>query len=188
VSENIALTTPFTKGENKNCHFLMNPNKTPSPDGFLILFYQKFWNIIKYDIMQLFTDFYHHKLDISKWALICLIPKISDIKNIKDFRPINLLNCSFKIFIKVLTSRLHPVLDRLIGVNQHAFFKSQNIMDNVIVAHEILHSVKQSKKKGLLLKLDFEKAFDNVDWAYLLSIFKQCGFDPKWVKLMESIL
>jgi Reverse transcriptase (RNA-dependent DNA polymerase) len=87
-----------------------------------------------------------------------------------------LLNYSFKIFTKVLTSRLHSVLDRLIGVNQHAFLKSWNIMNNVITAHEILHSVKQSKEPGLLLKLDFEKTFDNIDWSYLLSTFKQRGF------------
>jgi Reverse transcriptase (RNA-dependent DNA polymerase) len=74
---------------------------------------------------------------------------------------------------------LHPVLDRLIGLNQHAFLKGRNIMDNVIAAHEILHSVKTSKESGLLLKLDFEKVFDNVNWKYILNTFTQRGFDSK---------
>jgi hypothetical protein len=52
-------------------------------------------------------------------------------------------------------------------------------MDNVIADHEILYSVKQSKDSGLLLKLDFEKTFNNVDWIYLLTTFNQHGFDPK---------
>jgi hypothetical protein len=87
ASENIALTALFTEEEIKTAIFSMNPNKAPSPDGFPILFYHNFWNIIKYDILQFFTDFYHHKLDISKFnrALICLIPKVSDIKTIKYF-------------------------------------------------------------------------------------------------------
>jgi Reverse transcriptase (RNA-dependent DNA polymerase) len=80
------------------------------------------------------------------------------------------------------------VLDRLIGFNQHAFLKGRNIMDNIISAHEILYFVHRSKEPGLLLKLDFEKAFDNVDWYYILHTFLQRGFDPKWVKWMESIL
>jgi Reverse transcriptase (RNA-dependent DNA polymerase) len=189
-SENASLIAPFTEEEIRCAVFSMNPNKSPGPDGFSILFYQKFWALIKHDIVHLFSEFYNHSLDIAKLnrALICLIPKVVDTVTIKDFRPISLLNYSFRIFTKVLTSRLHPVLDRLIGFNQHAFLKGRNIMDNVIVAHEILHSVKSSKEPSLLLKLDFEKAFDNVDWNYILNSFKQRGFDPKWVRWMESIL
>jgi hypothetical protein len=98
----------------------MNPNKAPDPDGFSILFYQKFWDLIKHDIIFfLFSEFYHHHLDIAKFnrAIICLIPKVVDTSTIKYFRSISLHNYSFKIFTKVLTSRLHPVLDRLIGFN-----------------------------------------------------------------------
>jgi Reverse transcriptase (RNA-dependent DNA polymerase) len=100
-------------------------------------------------------------LDISKFnsAFIYLISKVSDIFTIKDFQPISLLNRSFKIFTKVLTNRLHPVLDRLIGVNQHAFLKGHNIMDNVIAAHKILYFVRHSKELCLLVKLDFLNTF-----------------------------
>jgi hypothetical protein len=58
-----------------------------------------------------------------------------------------------RFFSKVLTNRLYLVLDRLIGPNQLAFFKGQNILDVVVTAHEILHHVKLTKEKGLLLKL-----------------------------------
>jgi Reverse transcriptase (RNA-dependent DNA polymerase) len=125
--------------------------------------------------VHLFSAFYHHQLDITKFnrAVICLITNVVDASTIKDFRPISLHNCCLKFFTKVLTSRLHPILDRFIGMNQHAFLKGYNIMDNVITAHKFLHFVHKSKEPGLLLKLDFEKTFDNVNWTYLLNIFKQ---------------
>jgi hypothetical protein len=78
-------------------------------------------------MVDLFFAFYNHQLDIAKFnrVFICLIPKISNTSSIKDFRPISLLNCSFKIFTKNLTSHLHPILDRLIGDNQNAFLKGR---------------------------------------------------------------
>jgi Reverse transcriptase (RNA-dependent DNA polymerase) len=113
----------------------------------------------------MFTFFFNHQFDLCKLnrAIIHLVPKVIDIASIKNYRPISLLNCSFKIFIKVLTTRFHLILNRLIGMNQHVFLKGKNIMDNVIAAHEILHSIKQTKEPDLLLKLNFEKTFDNVD-------------------------
>jgi Reverse transcriptase (RNA-dependent DNA polymerase) len=86
-----------------------------------------------------------------------------------------------RFFSSVLTNRLYPIVDRLIRPNQLAFLKGRNILDAVVTAHEIHHHVKLTKEQGLLLKLDFEKDFDNVDWSYLLSIFQQRGFSPVWV-------
>jgi Reverse transcriptase (RNA-dependent DNA polymerase) len=171
--ENLSLTASFTEQEIHDTVFSMNPNKASGPDDFSILFYQKFWNLIKCDILQMFTVFFNHQFDLSKLnkALICLIPEVVGIISIKDYRPISVLNCSFKFFTKVLATRFLPVLNRLIGINQHAFLKGRNIMDNVIAAHEILHSINQTKEPSLLLNLDFEKPFDTVDWNYLLSTF-----------------
>jgi Reverse transcriptase (RNA-dependent DNA polymerase) len=190
LSENSSLIASFTEDEIKRVVFSMNPSKVSGPDRFSMPFYQKFWDLLKHDTVHLFSEIYHHRLDIYKFnrAVICLIPKVVDTSTIKDFWPISLLNCCFKIFMKVLTSHLHPVLHRLIGLNQHAFLKGRNIMNNVISSHKILHSVHRSKEPGLLFKLDFEKTFDNVDWNYNLNTFKQWGFDPHWVRWMESIL
>jgi Reverse transcriptase (RNA-dependent DNA polymerase) len=73
----------------------------------------------------MFPDFYDHHFDLDRLnrAIICLIPKKQDASYIKYFRPISLLNYSYKIFSKVLTNRLYPILDRLIRNNQNAFFE-----------------------------------------------------------------
>jgi hypothetical protein len=80
----------------------MKHNKAPGPDGFLAEFYQVFWELIKSDLMAMFLDF--KKGDLSLFSLnfgiITLIPKQREVAHIKQFRPICLLNVSFKIFAK----------------------------------------------------------------------------------------
>jgi hypothetical protein len=110
-------------------------------------------------------DFYEGKLDLYRlnFALITIIPKEKDAKTMKNFRPISLLNCSYKIFTRVLTSRMGGVSDRLITSNQYAFIKGRFIFESVITAHEILHIVHHYQKQGFVLKLDYGKAYDKVN-------------------------
>lgn len=86
-------------------------------------------------------------MDISKLNLasICLIPKREDASIIKNYRPISLINCSFKLITKLLTNRLSLVLDPLIDDSQAAFIKGRLIGDNIVSAYEILHQVRISK-------------------------------------------
>jgi hypothetical protein len=86
-------------------------------------FYQKFWDSIKKDILDMFDDFYKGDLDVYRlnFSLVTLVPKGSDACNMKQFRPISLLNCSFKMFSKLLTNRLGKVAQRLVATNQSAF-------------------------------------------------------------------
>jgi Reverse transcriptase (RNA-dependent DNA polymerase) len=79
-------------------------------------------------------------------------------------------------------------LDILIGPSQLAFLKGHCIFYATIAAHEVLHHVHSSKESNFILKLDFEKVFDNVDWSYLLTMFKQWGFNATWISWMEHIL
>ena len=98
--ENDVLISEFTKTEVKDVVFQMEHNKAPGPDGFPVEFYQVFWNLIKDDLMALFTDF--HKEDLNLYSLnfgiITLIPKIHEATKIQQYRPICVLNVSFKIF------------------------------------------------------------------------------------------
>jgi hypothetical protein len=61
------------------------------------------------------------------------------------FRPISLLNCSYKIFTKVLTNRIGVIADRLIASNQTSFIKGRYILESVVSAHEILHDMHHNK-------------------------------------------
>lgn len=154
------------------------------------LFYQTFWSTLQHDLHLLLQSFYNHTLDLSKsnHASIVLIPETEDAANIKHFLPISLINCSFKIITKIMAMRLEKVMNFLIDHTQTAFIKGRIIFDNIDCAQEILYQVKTKKSKVILLKLDFEKAFDNVNWDFLLEILQARGFGPKWIRWIKDIL
>jgi hypothetical protein len=99
----------------------------------------------------MFDDFCKGELDLSRlnFALVTLIPKVGDASNMKQFRPISLLNCSFKIFSRLLTNRLGPISQRIVNNSQSAFIKGRYILESVVVAHELVHSLNKSGAKGL---------------------------------------
>lgn len=95
------------------------------------MFYQNYWDIVKKDLMNMFAAFHQGKLELYRlnFALLTLIPKEKDAKVMSKFRPISLLNCSYKIFTRVLTARIGQIADRLIRNNQTAFIKGRFILD-----------------------------------------------------------
>jgi hypothetical protein len=86
-----------------------------------------------------------------------LLPKSKEATNIKQFRPICLINVSFKIFTEVPVRRLTQVVDKLISQSQTVFVPGQNIMEGVVIPHEIIHELHRKKMNEVILKLDFEK-------------------------------
>jgi hypothetical protein len=118
--ENEMLNAPFTEEEIKTAVFDSYSEGAPGPDGFTFLFYQKFWEVVKTDLINLFRDFEKNEADLFRlnFSLVTLIPKEADAKNLKKFRPIALTNCCFKIFSKDCTNRMGNCADRLISTNQ----------------------------------------------------------------------
>lgn len=106
----------------------------------------------------------------------------------KQFRPISLLNCSFKMFSKLLTNRLGKIAQRLVATNQSALIKGRYILESVVVAHEIVHSLHKNKEKRVILKLDYEKAFDRVNWDFLFEVLEYRGFDRKWINWIRLLV
>jgi hypothetical protein len=90
------------------------------------------------------------------------------------------------MFTKVLTNRLMPVADKVIGRNQTGFIKGRNIMEGVVVLHEVLHELKRSKKKGLVLKIDIEKSYDRVRWTFLEQVMIEKGFPKEWISWVKG--
>jgi len=95
-------------------------------------------------------------------AYVHLIPKTASPVGFKDFRPISLIHCIYKIMAKVLSSRLKAVMYDLISENQTAFLAGRQIIDGFLVANEAVHSFKRYRVPNLIFKVDFHKAFDSV--------------------------
>lgn len=130
--ENDLLQARFSEEEIKEALFNCYAEGAPSPDGLSFIFYQKFWDLIKTDLLNLFHDFRNGTLDLFRlnFALVTLIPKEDEARDMRKFRPISLTNCSFKIFSRVLTDRLGKVCQRLIADEQTAFIKGRYILES----------------------------------------------------------
>ena len=87
-----------------------------------------------------------------------------------------------------MTTRVSPLCDKLISSNQTAFIKGGFILKSVVMAHEVVHEIQRSGYAGLILKLDYEKAYDRVSWDFLKEMLLSRGFGSKWVGwVMSSI-
>jgi hypothetical protein len=150
TEENEMLEKPFSKGI-KKAIFESYIEGSPGPDGLSFMFYHNFWDVIRGDLMDLFTELYENKLDLYRlnFALITIIPKEKDARNMSKFRHISLLNCSYKIFTNVLTNRMGLVVDRLISSNQTSFIKGRYILESVVTAHEVIHKCIKISRRDL---------------------------------------
>jgi hypothetical protein len=160
----------------------MKHNKAPGLDGFFAEFYQVFWSLIKDDLMAMFRDFHVGNLPLFSlnFGIITLLPKEKEVKKIQQYRPICMPNVSFKIFTKVLANRLTSVACRITKPSQSAFLPGRYIFEGVVVLHETIHELKRNKQKGLILKLDFEKAYDKVNWDFLQQVLRMKGLPSLW--------
>jgi hypothetical protein len=188
--DNELLTKPFSIEEVKYALFHMECNKAAGPAKIPVEFLQTCWDIIKEDVMEMFGDFYENKLEVHRvnYGVITLLPKIAEACKIQQFRPICLLNFLYKWITKVLTMRLIPIAAKLICSEQTTFIKGRNIMTGVLALHEMLHETKRRQGIGVVLKLDFEKAYDKVSWKFLLECLKLRGFNDKWCGWIHQIL
>jgi hypothetical protein len=191
--DNHRLTSPFTKEEFREAVFSMHPDKCPGPDGYNPGFYQHFWSTCSDDIFKdciywLDTGQFPAALSTTN---VALIPKGNVQKTMKDWRPIALCNVLYKIIAKVLANRLKEVLTKCVSHHQSAFVPERSILDNAMVAIEIVHYMrtKTTGKVGCVaLKLDISKAYDRMSWEYVRAVLSRMGFCDKWVHWMAMCI
>nr|GEV35036.1 RNA-directed DNA polymerase, eukaryota, reverse transcriptase zinc-binding domain protein [Tanacetum cinerariifolium] len=113
---------------------------------------------------------------------------LEDPTNINEYRPISLIGCRYKVIAKVLANRLQQVVHSVVSEVQTAYLKGRQIIDGPLMMNEIISWASKKKECLFLFKVDFEKAFDSLDWKFLDRTMKQMGFSNKWRKWIHGCL
>ena len=165
-------------------------NKSPGPDGFTLEFYLKFWHLLAPLLCRLynfcFTDqCLPESLQSSVTRLI--FKKRGDVKDLKNWRPISLLNTDYKILSKVITLRLSRVLSSLVDPDQTCSVPGRSITSNVTLLRDVLDYIERTNESGILVSLDQEKAFDRVNHSFLFRLLEHLGFGPSFIKWVHTL-
>ncbi len=181
---------PITKAECLNYLKQMKNEKSPGLDGYTVEFYKFFWRDIGNYLFRSFSNSLEiGELSISqKQGIITLLPKLKKLKEfLKNWRPISLLNVDYKILSGLLSLRLKKVLNKVISKTQKGFLFGRDISECTRLIYDVLDEAKKKKITGILLKLDFEKAFDSVDHEFLNACIKHFGFGKKFLNYINIL-
>ena len=133
--------------------------------------------------MAVFKDFFVSGKFVKSLnsTFIVMVPKKERADDFKDFRPIRLVGSLYNLIAKVLANRMKKVMSRLVNKAQNAFVEGRQILDASLIASEAIDSMTRRKEKGILCKLDVEKAYDKLNWKFLLTVLREMGFGSKWI-------
>ena len=123
-------------------------------------------------------------------GIITLIPKPNkDATSLENLRPISLLNVDYKILTKTIAKRLEKVLPKIINPDQTGYVKGRYIGENVRLISDIMSYKDDKTMLGVALFFDFRKAFDTIEWDFLIDTLNKLNFRPdvkNWVKIFYN--
>jgi hypothetical protein len=190
LEKNEALMTPISQDEVDLAIQELPTGKVPGPNGFTTNFFHSCWPMLREEVWQLVEESrsYGKVLPALNATFLTLIPKEERVTNTKNFRPISLCNVIYKIISKVIALKLKPILPFIISKEQSGYVEGIQIMDSIILVHDIIHSLKSTRTPGMLLKLDLSKAFDKLIWHYIKEVLTAFGFYPKWIDWILNLI
>lgn len=186
---NQELLRPLTMEEVTEAVKQLPVGKAPGTDTIPAEFYQELWNDIEGEIFCFVEESISEasiaaELNISK---IALLPKSDDRSKVQNFRPISLLNTPYKIVAKILANRMKPLLHHWILPSQTGFVPNRCILDNIFLAFEAIEWTLENQQDLSMLLLDFEKAYDRVNWTFLKATMTKMGFHATWIKQVMAL-
>ena len=106
----------------------------------------------------------------------------------KEYRPVSLMHSTAKVLCKLMANRLAPELNKLVSTGQSAFIRGRSIQDNFLYVRNVIKDANRKKTPLLFLKLDIAKAFDSLDWGFLIRAMTEMGFGQRWRNIVSLIL
>ena len=170
----------------------MKNNKSPGLDGFTVEFFKFFWVDIGAFILRSINYGYRNgSLSVTqKQGLITCLPKPNKSRlSLKNWRPISLLNVVYKLASSVKANRVKQTLQDIIHENQKGFIAGRFIGENIRLIYDVLFETKQQTIPGLILSIDFEKAFDTVSWKFISKTLDYFNFGEsikKWIHIFQK--
>lgn len=164
-------------------------HKSPGPDGFTLEFYLKFWHLLAPLLCCLYNSCFAEEClpESLQTSVMHLIFKKRDVKDLKNWRPISLLNSDYKILSKVITLRLSRVLGSLVDQDQTCSVPGHSIASNVTLLRDVLDYIEWTDKSGILVRLDQEKAFDGINHSFLFRLLEHLGFGSSFIKRVHTL-
>ena len=188
VPENfkLVLDEPLSADECHKAHINMKSDKSPGSDGLPAEFYNFFWDEIGKALVDVLNFCFNSGLltESMRLAIISLLYKKGDIELLKNWRPISLLNVYYKIGSKAFANRLQLILPSILNSDQTCSVPGRSIFENLMMARDSIDYCQEKKLPLALIKIDQEKAFDGVNWDFLLKVLERRNFGRK---LMSSI-
>ena len=192
-NENVSLTESELSIEELTLAIKsMKCGKSPGSDGLSTEFYKFFWSDIRTFVLDSLTTAYEMQLmsQEQRRAVLRLIPKKDkDIMDLKNWRPISLLNTDYKILAHTMANRLQKVIPKIISKDQNAYIKGRFIGYNIRTILDVIETSSTEKLKSIIAFLDFEKAFDKLSWSFINKCLDAFGFGmiiKRWVRIMYT--
>ena len=184
------LEQPLRLSEIKESISAMQNGKAPGPDGYSIEFFKLFINKLAPLLLDMFTDSLEQGLlpqTLTEASISLILKPDKDPLNCGSYRPISLLNVDYKILAKILALRMETVIADIISTDQTGFIRDRHSSSNIRRLLNVVLSPASSETPEVVVSLDAEKAFDRVEWAYLLEVLRKFGFGPKLISLISLL-
>ena len=186
------LEKPFSLAELEDSIKRSKLNKAPGPDGYTNEFLNFFKEELKTWLFRTYQEAYNmgSLSDLITMGTITCIPKAGKLRNsLKNWRPLTLLNGSYKFLSSMIAERLKSVLEAIIDSDQTGFISNQFIGENTRLLYDTITYVEEEQLPGLLIIVDYSKAFDTIEWGFIDEVLKNFGFGPNfshWIELLRE--
>ena len=173
------IDRPLTLQELSDALKGMSNKKAPGTDGFPTEFYKIFWKELKHFFYKMAVESYEKgRLSNSlKDGILTVIPKpLKPRDEVRSYRPITLLNVSYKIISSAISNRIKHTLPDVVGNEQTGFIKNPFIGDNTRLTYDLIHYLNSAKRSALFLSLDIQDAFNSVSWEFIRIMLRKLHF------------